>query len=266
MQIVKKFLANGAIAKLLNNVYFTGRNAADNADVNILKVNASDRVEFASLPQATGTPSANADLTTKQYVDSVAGGSAITALTGEVTATGPGSAAATVSNAAVIAKLLTGYTAGAGSVSATDSILQAIQKVDGNDALKLPLAGGTMSGNIAMGGNKVTGLADPTSNQEAATKAYVDSVASAQKTWNYEALTLNGTDITNQYKDLAQVAITGSIDFYVNGVWQRPTTDYTINYTGGAGGKTRLTFAGDLATGGAAALVSSDVIHIKYQY
>jgi len=40
-------------------------------------------------------------------------------------------------------------------------------------ALKLPLAGGTMSGAIAMGTNKITGLGDPISNQDAATKAYV---------------------------------------------------------------------------------------------
>ena len=39
-------------------------------------------------------------------------------------------------------------------------------------ATKLPLAGGTMSGAIAMGTNKITGLGDPTANQDAATKKY----------------------------------------------------------------------------------------------
>lgn len=63
------------------------------------------------------------------------GGSGITQLTGEVTAgPGSGSQGAIVSNAAVIAKVLTGYLAGAGAVSATDSILSAIQKLDGNSA------------------------------------------------------------------------------------------------------------------------------------
>jgi hypothetical protein len=42
-------------------------------------------------------------------------------------------------------------------------------------ATKLPLAGGTMSGIIAMGTSKITGLGDPTANQDAATKAYVDT-------------------------------------------------------------------------------------------
>ena len=40
---------------------------------------------------------------------------------------------------------------------------------------KLPLAGGTMSGAIAMGTNKITGLGEPTSAQDAATKSYVDT-------------------------------------------------------------------------------------------
>ena len=42
-------------------------------------------------------------------------------------------------------------------------------------ALKLPKAGGTMSGIIAMGTNKVTGLGAPTAGTDATTKAYVDA-------------------------------------------------------------------------------------------
>jgi hypothetical protein len=44
---------------------------------------------------------------------------------------------------------------------------------DGLD-LKLDLAGGTMSGAIAMGSNAITGLLDPSDDQDAATKKYVD--------------------------------------------------------------------------------------------
>ena len=40
---------------------------------------------------------------------------------------------------------------------------------------KLPLAGGTMTGAIAMGSSKITGLGVPTSAQDASTKAYVDT-------------------------------------------------------------------------------------------
>jgi hypothetical protein len=44
---------------------------------------------------------------------------------------------------------------------------------------KLSLTGGTMSGAIAMGTNKITGMGNPTSNQDAATKYYVDNVTVA---------------------------------------------------------------------------------------
>lgn len=47
-------------------------------------------------------------------------------------------------------------------------------------ATKLPLAGGTMSGNIAMGSNKVTGLGTPSAGTDAATKTYVDGVGDAK--------------------------------------------------------------------------------------
>lgn len=84
--------------------------------------------------------------------------------------------------------------------------------------------------------------------------------------------TLSGTDITNQYYDLAHVA-TGSsasvnsisLDVY-GGPEQLKGTDYTVSLTGGSGGVTRITFAGDLATGGAAALIAGDILMIKYSY
>lgn len=46
-------------------------------------------------------------------------------------------------------------------------------------ATKLPLAGGTMTGAIAMGTNKITGLGDPTNAQDAATKNYIDTAVLA---------------------------------------------------------------------------------------
>ena len=47
--------------------------------------------------------------------------------------------------------------------------------VDGADAKKLDLTGGTLSGALAMGTNKITGVGDPTLIQDAATKNYVDT-------------------------------------------------------------------------------------------
>ena len=44
---------------------------------------------------------------------------------------------------------------------------------------KLPLAGGTLSGALAMGTNKITGVGDPTNAQDAVTKYYLDNVVLA---------------------------------------------------------------------------------------
>jgi hypothetical protein len=49
--------------------------------------------------------------------------------------------AITLVNAAVIGKVLTGYISGAGTVAATDTILQAIQKLNGNNATNANLTG-----------------------------------------------------------------------------------------------------------------------------
>jgi hypothetical protein len=43
-------------------------------------------------------------------------------------------------------------------------------------ATKLPLSGGTMSGAIAMGNSKITGLGTPTTGTDATTKTYVDGI------------------------------------------------------------------------------------------
>jgi len=78
-------------------------------------------------------------------------------------------------------------------------------------ATKLPLAGGTMSGAIAMGTSKITGLGDPTAAQDAASKNYADTtflglsggtmtgaidMGSAKVTTTYTPT--NGPDLTNK--------------------------------------------------------------------
>ena len=69
-------------------------------------------------------------------------------LTGEATGSGIGSFAATLTNSAVIGKVLTGYASGAGTVTASDSILSGIQKNAGNDALRITRTGDTMTGSL----------------------------------------------------------------------------------------------------------------------
>ena len=69
----------------------------------------------------------------------------------------------------------------------------------------LPKAGGTMTGDIAMGGNKVSGLATPTSGSDAANKDYVDgrkataSVTLSASGWseNRQTVSVPGVTVDN---------------------------------------------------------------------
>ena len=80
-------------------------------------------------------------------------------------------------------------------------------------------------------------------------------------TFGYESLTLDGTDITNQYKDLAVTIAPNSLVFSVDGILCYLTDSYTLSTVGG---KTRITFVNDLATGGASALIEGDKIRCSY--
>lgn len=97
-------------------------------------------------PTATSGTNTTQIATTAFVTAAVSGGTATSfsgSLAGEVTGT---QSATVVGNTAVIGKVLTGYTSGAGTIAATDNILQAIQKLNGNDALKAPLASPTLTG------------------------------------------------------------------------------------------------------------------------
>lgn len=92
-------------------------------------------------------------------------------LSGEASGTGTTSISVTLANSAVIAKVLTGYVSGAGTVSATDSILQAIQKLNGNIG---GLTTGVSSVNSLTGAVALTG----TANQISISAANVFSIPS----------------------------------------------------------------------------------------
>lgn len=211
-QIIKKFISSNSVdeSKILlsNNAELRARNAADTADINLLKLNASNELEMLLQPQYAGSPLAtqsyvttavsNVTLTTDgQGIEFVAqqiqleldGGTLSKAAAGLKVADG-GIADLQVSASAAIAlsKLAaltadralisgTGGVIEASSVTATElgyvsGVTSAIQTQLNN---KLDLAGGTMTGNIAMGNNKITGLANGTNANDAINKGQLDA-------------------------------------------------------------------------------------------
>lgn len=114
--------------------------------------------------------------------------------------------------------LPTGYTAGAGTIAAGDTIDAAIRKLDGNITA-------------------ITG--------------YIPT---------REIFTLDGTDISNGYVDLAHAAVSSSERVWpVGGPEQEYNVDYTLSVPVAV---TRVTFAGDLAS----KLVAGKKLVVEYAY
>jgi len=115
--------------------------------VSVTNTGSGDNVLATSptlVTPALGTPSALVGTNITGTASGLTAGNVTTNanLTGDVTSVGN---ATTLTNAPVIAKVLTGYVSGAGTVAATDSILQAIQKLNGNDATNANLTGAVTS-------------------------------------------------------------------------------------------------------------------------
>ena len=115
----------GDIADLIivgNYVPYIG--AIDDVDLGIHSITASSFIVPGGL--ATQFVKADGSLDSTVYQPA---GNYITGLSGEATASGPGVSAVVLDNGAVIGKVLTGLTITGGSISSSDSILQAFGKL-----------------------------------------------------------------------------------------------------------------------------------------
>lgn len=274
-QVTKKFIGNdqvGAAQILLeNNTYQRGRNAANSADIDMFKVNASDRIEADSLPQCADVPAANADLVNKLYVDSLVAGAAQVAkqavrLVSTSNLALTGGAALSIDGVATVngdRVLLAGQTAGAENgiyVVSGIGVAYALTRSTDADTSAEVIPG--MSTFVSAGNTLAQTL---WFLNTLGTIVLNTTVLSFVKDTNInvkQSITLNGTDITNQYVDLSFLAKTDSVELSVSGVMQAETDDYTLSTVGGV---TRLTFAGGLATGGASELIAGDVLKVFYQ-
>lgn len=115
---------------------------------------------------------------------------------------------------------------------------------------------------IGFSGNSLVVLVDDADLIDGTTKISGGNVAGRRG--HKQNFTLTSTDISNGYVDLTKVAGRDTIIVQPDGgPKQNESLDFTVNYTGGTGGKTRILFAGDMAN--PAILGAGDKLYVACQ-
>lgn len=331
-QVIKKFIGNNQVGaakiQLENNAALRGRNAANSADVNILKINTSDQIETQGslIPsvdnsQTLGSTSkrfatAYAEsikdasdnlvlLASSRWLLNTAGNLTVNFDSGELKDPSTGTTkiawvTGLISDSAGVASIdfqsrVLSDGAGQNALNYNSRVISNSSGATTIDFATIPTIhtsdGGVSGARLQMNDeadvNNIT-LQVPTGlvasytltlpPDDGSSGQVLQTNGSGVTSWvsvssgatnNKELKTLSGTDITNQYVDLAHVALTNSISFLVKGGGvqiEGASFDYSVSYTGGSGGHTRITFLNDLATGGLSALIAGDVVVAQYQY
>ena len=137
-------------------------------------------------------------------------------LSGDVTGT---QLATAISAATVTGKALTGYVSGAGTISAADSILTALNKLNGNDALKANIASPTFTGTVSgtfsgpLTGN-VTG--NVSGSAASFTGALAGDVTGTQSATAVSAATVTGKALTGYVSGAGTISATDSLLTAIN--------------------------------------------------
>lgn len=300
-QIQKKFIkdqaVDGAKILLLNDQELKARNAADSADVSLMKLDSSDILKLLKRPRldsGVASISDDNDLISKGFFDdnvtdklAVANGIATLDASGRIPssqltleafeykgtwsalANSPALADGTGNTGDVYQVSAAGsQNLGSGSISFTigDKVVyngatwekwdltDTVNSVNGETGAVV-LTSGDIGMDISVQGQ--TNVQDALEELD----SLIQSLEAASVAFVQEKFILNSTDISNGYVTLANLAISASINAFVDRLAIHQTDDYTVSTVSGV---TRITFAGSLITAGQEKLASGDVIRVKY--
>lgn len=278
---------DGSKVRTNNEQSYRSRNAANTADLNLLKGNSVDKAEFGVEPVYSGVPTGNTSLVNKQWVEDVLAGIrdpkdavrlATTAALAANTAAGSGAGKTLTADADGalsidgqgtnagdrVGVLFDGidngiYTVtdegGPGSPWILTRATDADEDAEVTQGMSFDVVEGTINGKTRWLLTTDNITVDTTS------LTFVEvPTAQTQVQFKEEKFTLVALDISNGYVDLANDAETQSLTVYpAGGPVQIPTDDYTLSTVSLV---TRVTFAGDLSS----ELVATDVLIVRYAH
>lgn len=299
-QIQKKFIKDAAVdgVKLLflNEQAMKARNAADSADVSLMKLDSSDVLKLLKLPRvdsALAAPSDAKDLATKEYIDGEITDNVtnqLGAVNGIATLDANGKLSSgqvpsiAITDVFVVANIaardaLTGIEEGdVAKVTDAGAGLPKTYIYDGSSWIEIESGSDVDTVNGQVGTvvlesddiNLPVAVRAATEVQAAlvqldtdlgAAESAITALEGASVEFVQEKFVLGAGDITNGYVTLANLAISASVNPFVDRLAIHATDDYTLSTVGGV---TRITFAGSLITVGQEKLSAGDVVRVKY--
>lgn len=180
--------------RLRNNQPLRARNAADSADINLLKVDASNKVQLLTQTQVAFTPTDPGDIASVSYVNTQVA---------TVTYT-EGNGIDITSSVISVVSADSSLSVGASGVAVSLASSSGLEIATG---VKVKVDGATVKIN---GSGQLEGLKATT-----------------------QVITLSAGDVSAGYVDLGQLAYSGSVAVIAQGIPQTPTTDFTTATVGG---------------------------------